>query len=296
MSQILTETLNHYIESSHKARIHSIEGISIIEQPTFAILPNHPYRCPISVAVYCRRGEGKGRVNARTFDIEANTMFIVLPNQITELIDVSDDFDAVYVVMTDSFTESLSIGNTFNMRNIITEQPYTKLGAQAREALEGYLSMCINIIKTKSNPHREEIIRLLTRAFFLGLGYFIHEEETPSVADNRATALTSDFIALVESNYRQHRDLAFYAERMGLTPKYVSTVVKESSGKSATEWIEKYVTLDAITQLTSTDRTIKQIAYDLNFPSQSFFGKYFTRVVGISPAAYRENYRQSGPR
>ena len=77
---------------------------------------------------------------------------------------------------------------------------------------------------------------------------------------------------------------------MGLTAKYLSTVVKQSSGKSAVEWIEKYVTLDAITQLTSTSRTIKEIAYDLNFPSQSFFGKYFCRVVGVSPAKYRSEH------
>lgn len=86
--------------------------------------------------------------------------------------------------------------------------------------------------------------------------------------------------------------LAFYAEGMGLTAKYLSTVVKASSGKSAVEWIEKYVTLDAIAQLTSTERTIKQIAYDLNFPSQSLFGKYFARVVGMSPQAYRAKHRR----
>ena len=86
---------------------------------------------------------------------------------------------------------------------------------------------------------------------------------------------------------REHRDLKFYADAMGLTPKHISTVVKASSGRSAVEWIERYVVLDAQTQLISTDRTIKEIAYDLNFPSQSFFGKYFCRVVGISPAAYR---------
>jgi AraC-like DNA-binding protein len=61
------------------------------------------------------------------------------------------------------------------------------------------------------------------------------------------------------------------------------------------EWIERYVTLDAIAQLTSTDRSIKYIAYDLNFPSLSFFGKYFTRVVGLSPSAYRAELKKQGP-
>lgn len=80
---------------------------------------------------------------------------------------------------------------------------------------------------------------------------------------------------------------------MGLTPKYISTVIKASSERSAMEWIERYVTLDAIAQLTSTDRSIKYIAYDLNFPSLSFFGKYFTRVVGLSPSAYRAEHKKN---
>jgi AraC-like DNA-binding protein len=86
--------------------------------------------------------------------------------------------------------------------------------------------------------------------------------------------------------------MAFYAEKMNLTSKYISTVVKQASGRSAVEWIEKYVLLDATTQLLSTERTIKQIAYDLNFPPQSAFGKYFVRVVGMSPVAYREKERR----
>ena len=163
------------------------------------------------------------------------------------------------------------------------------LGEEARRALEGYIGMCCNTVATESNPHRSEIIRHLTHAFFLGLGYFIHSA-TPQTAD-RGTTLTEEFLRLVEDNYVEHRDLAFYAEKMGLTPKYISTTIKQSSGKSAMEWIERYVTLDAITQLTSTKQSVKEIAYNLHFPSPSFFGKYFARVVGISPAQYRDKYR-----
>lgn len=211
---------------------------------------------------------------------------IVLPNQITELVDISDDFRATYILMTDSFTELLGIGNTFNLHSTISQHPHINLIGQAKDALEGYLSMCKSIIPEHRNPNRLEIVTLLTRAFFLGMGYFLHQTEDNG--NNRQSELTNQFIRLVEQNYIQHRDLKFYAEQLSLTPKHISLVVKQSSGKSATEWIEKYVILDAITQLSSTDKGIKEIAYDLGFPSQSFFGKYFNRVVGLSPAAYRK--------
>lgn len=283
----LAKIIEEYVVGGSRGAAYSInDEVSVIENPSFAVLPSHPYQSPFTVAVYCRCGRGIGRVNERSYALEAGGLFIVLPGQINELVHLSDDFEATYLLMTDSFTESLSIGNTFDMRNIIRSRPYALLSARAREAVEDYFKMVRNTISVEENPHRLEILRLMTRAFFLGLGYFLHEGDV--APKTRSEQLTSEFIELVERNYRQRRDLKFYAEHMGLTPKYISSVVKEASGRSAMEWIERYVTLDAIAQLISTDRSVKYIAYDLNFPSLSFFGKYFTRVVGISPAAYRK--------
>lgn len=288
MSTTLTDTLNLYVESTRQCEVYSVgDDFSIIDNPSFAILPNHPYRSPLVAALFCTRGRAAGRVNTTIYNIDPGGFMVVLPGQITELMNQSEDFEATYVLMTESFTGSLGIGNTFNLGEVVARNPYTVLGEQARVALEGYLAMCRNLISVEHNPHRVEILRLLTRAFFLGLGYFIHPMEEAEGRGNRQAELTNEFVKLVENNYRDHRDLKFYADAMGLTPKHISTVVKASSGKSAVEWIEKYVILDAQTQLISTDRTIKEIAYDLNFPSQSFFGKYFCRVVGVSPAAYR---------
>ncbi|MBO5044883.1 MAG: AraC family transcriptional regulator [Alistipes sp.] len=286
----LSEVINKYIDAGNRGVAYNLgNDFSLIRNPSFAILPSQPHRSPFVVAIYCRCGEGTGRVNARTYNIEAGGLFIVLPGQITELVALSDDFEADYLLMTGSFTESLSIGNTFDLYNIIQQHPYALLSERAREAVEDYFKMVTNLITVEANPHRAEIMRLITRAFFLGLGYFLHEQDTPDVANSRSKKLTSEFIELVEENYREHRDLKFYAERMGLTPKYISTVVKSSSDRSAVEWIERYVILDAIAQLSSTDRSIKHIAYDLNFPSVSFFGKYFTRIMGVSPSAYRQS-------
>lgn len=290
MSNNLSDTLRTYLDRGHTGAIVSIgDSFSIVRDPSFDVLPNHPYRSPLIAAVYCTVGHAVGRINARTYELEAGGFFIVLPGQITEFVDTSADFGATYVLMSEEFTASLGISNTFDIASIVAERPYVLLPDRARGALEAYLAMCENLIPIETNPHRMEILRLMTRAFFLGLGHFLHEPTATTTT--RQSEITSSFIRLVEHNYRTTRDLAYYAEAMGLTPKYLSTVVKQTSGKSAVEWIEKYVVLDAITQLTSSDKSIKQIAYDLNFPSQSFFGKYFARVVGCSPAAYREKER-----
>ena len=225
MENRLTKTLQKYIDNGAIDGIYSIdEQLVIIDNPSFAILPNHPYRCPLSVALYCTRGKGVGRINATTFTISRGSFMIVLPNQITELVDVSSDFQATYVIMTDEFTASLGIGNTFSLQSTIAQSPHIELVDRAKEALEGYLAMCKSIIPEQRNPNRLEIVILLTRAFFLGLGYFLHQAE--SSESNRQDEITTEFIRLVEQNYINHRDLKFYAEQLSLTPKHISLVVK----------------------------------------------------------------------
>ncbi|MGM9777519.1 MAG: helix-turn-helix domain-containing protein [Prevotella sp.] len=82
--------------------------------------------------------------------------------------------------------------------------------------------------------------------------------------------------------------IPFYAGRLGISVGHLHSVVKRVSGKSPGEWIEQYVTKEACAMLKCTDKTIQQISIELGFPSQSFFGKYFKRAIGLSPKEYRE--------
>ncbi len=96
----------------------------------------------------------------------------------------------------------------------------------------------------------------------------------------------------VSQNYHRRRKVIDYALKMNITPGYLSSVVKNVTGKSAAEWIEEYVLMEAKALLASTDMTIQQICYQLNFPTQSFFGKYFKTHTGVSPKAYRSQNKK----
>jgi AraC-like DNA-binding protein len=100
------------------------------------------------------------------------------------------------------------------------------------------------------------------------------------------------FLNLVQTHYREERGLKFYADRLCLTPIHLSRVIKSASHKSANDWIDEHVILEAKALLKSTSMTVQQISEELNFPSQSFFGKYFKRIVGVSPKEYRGNKTQ----
>ena len=104
---------------------------------------------------------------------------------------------------------------------------------------------------------------------------------------SRGERLFYDFLELVYRNYKECRWVGFYAERLSVTPRYLTTVVRQVSGKSASRWIEEYTVLEAQILLSDSRLSIKDIAYALHFNDQSLFSKYFKRIEGISPEKYR---------
>jgi AraC-like DNA-binding protein len=137
----------------------------------------------------------------------------------------------------------------------------------------------------------EEALQLLNRLFFLMIGWVTHASTAGNEAQLRENEVMLRFLQLVKQHYREHHEVAFYADKMNISAKYMTTLIKKASGKSALQWIEDYVILDAKAQLSSTVNTIQQITFDLNFPSQSIFGRYFKRAVGMSPSEYRASLR-----
>ena len=104
---------------------------------------------------------------------------------------------------------------------------------------------------------------------------------------NRKEQIFHDFLTLLEEYYTQERSISFYADRMCLTPKYLSTIVKEVSGKHGMQWIDEYVLLEAKALLRDGSISVKEVSDQLNFPSQSMFGRFFKKMTGLSPKQYK---------
>ena len=103
----------------------------------------------------------------------------------------------------------------------------------------------------------------------------------------RKEELFMQFVEVVKENYIKHRNIVFYADKLCVSPKYLSSVVHIVSGKYATEWINQYVVLEAKTLLRSNGVSIKDVSNRLNFANQSFFAKYFKQHTGYTPKEYK---------
>ena len=137
------------------------------------------------------------------------------------------------------------------------------------------------------NPFRIQVLENLIRVFYYGgIRYLPSRNEGKHKSKNN---VVDHFMELVQEHYREQRLIGFYADKLCITPKYLSKLIKEHTGRSAGEWIDNHVILEARAMLQSSDMTIQQIAASLNFPNQSFFGKYFKRATGLSPKQYRSS-------
>ena len=144
----------------------------------------------------------------------------------------------------------------------------------------------------KNRAESPEILHGLIKAFSYTVisimqVYQKNDDETNSDTVLRSQQLFDKFMALLKLYHTAERSVKFYADRLCLTPNYLSGVIKDYSGKSATEWINEYVILEAKIMLKNTDLSIQEIAYKLNFVTQSAFGKYFKLQTGMGPKFYR---------
>lgn len=138
---------------------------------------------------------------------------------------------------------------------------------------------------------RQQVLAL-TEAFFYELLYhYFRNQGTPAQTLSGQDKVFRHFMLSLMHHYKREREVLFYAREQCLTPRYFASVVKERSGHSPSEWITEMVVAYASQMLVHSDRSVKDIALELNFPTQSFFGKYFKQYTGRSPKDFRQAAR-----
>ena len=254
--------------------------------PTF----KYPFKVDVTTAMICIRGEIKGNFNMKPYITKAPCFNIVLADQILQYEYISDDFEGLFIALSKRFTDSLfaNVQERLPLAISVKETPYIPLSNEGLEIMKTYYGMLHKIVSQKDNPNRLDIVKHLTLAFFYHTGSQMHKLPNDN-NKSKQELLVERFLDYVEKHYKEERGVDFYANKLCLTPKYLSTVIRHTSGKTAAEWIDQYVALEAKALLKSTNMTIQQISDKLNFPSQSFFGKYFKRMVGLSPREYKRN-------
>ncbi|MBQ9463167.1 MAG: helix-turn-helix transcriptional regulator [Bacteroidales bacterium] len=269
------------------------DDVLILHNPHFKV-NWEPYKMKHILIVLCNGGSGRGSINLRQFQITQNSMLIGLPGQILASQELSNDFKGTFFLISERFVSRLSLGDTYLFYKSVEANPFRKLDQKTADAFGSFAKLCNDLMQLQEGSfNTEEVFRLLSKLFFQMTSSMLNIPSPEKENQQRHGEVMMQFLQLVKLHYREHRDVRFYADQMNLSAKYMTTLIKHASGKSAIQWIEDYVILDAKAQLYSTVNTVQQIAYELNFPTQALFGRYFKRLVGVSPSDYRDSARKS---
>lgn len=259
----------------------------------------YPCRFDGIMMLYCFKGHLKLSVNLNEYDIRDNHLIIATPGNILKVEDVPDqDMDSsryVVVAMSQAFASELRI----DMKRILKEGmalmdvPVLRFPDDKSRLIGQYLSLMAEVIGVEEEFRGDALRSLVSSMLCVVAGIWrdkIDEARNSSASGTgRSRMVFEHFIKLVCEYHTRYRNVGFYADKLCLTPKYLSKLIKTASGKSAPEWIDAYVILEAKNLLKYSDITIKEIVYQLNFPNQSVFYKFFKARTGMTPSEYRNS-------
>ena len=243
---------------------------------------------PLILNFYCSQGDMMGYIDKKAVALHKNEALILLPEQKLSITRLSDDFCCTLFAMSRNMAEAQNVGEEYLMYENIRQQPILAFDDEMMHGMLSLTDTYIYTIRQQNNPRQREILLLLLRVNHLLHAGTLHQkrQETQTNGQN-ADSISIKFNRLVEAHHSREHKVAFYADKLCLTPKYLSTVVKQTSGHPAGWWIDYLLTRDAERYLLTTDMPVQQIAAALGFSSQSAFGKYFRRQKGMSPKNFR---------
>lgn len=252
----------------------------------------YPCRMYATLVFFCLDGEIEFSINLKRYSVGSDTIVVAFDGDIIQIHRV-EALEAYAILLSSDYLNDLQIDfrnrSTFyiNTRNhSIAHVSHLEL----MNIMPYYPLLKTNMENIRAESH--EILKGLVQAFSYTVisimqVYSKHVDGANTDHIPRSQQLFEKFMALLKLHHTTNRGVKFYADRLCLTPNYLSEGIKEYSGKSVAEWINEYVILEAKIMLKNTDLSIQEISFRLNFVTQSAFGKYFKLHTGMGPKFYR---------
>lgn len=252
----------------------------------------YPFKIQFSIIELCLAGSMRIRLNLNEYELRRNTWMIVTPGSIGQCLAVSPDCRIVIIALATDYdiTEDNSEGALI-IRKFLSRQSLLELtDTQTAEILSIYHALR-DKLQRPDFRFKHDILKGYLRVLY---GEICQQmaplvEAQDARQGSRKKQIFDRFLDELRQHYTSERSIGFYADRLCLTPKYLSQVVHAVSGRYAGDWIRDYVILEAKALLKSGQYSVQQISDMLNFANQSFFGVYFKKAVGCSPTAYMES-------
>ncbi len=240
-------------------------------------------------------GSMHGIINLKEYRVEAGTAIFVTPGTIVEPLAMSDDFCIAGMGVPADMMQLATAGSLSCMTSGLLKHGLRSVSTEDQCLLEHmYRMLCeIAVMEQRGVDADRPSDPVATRRMVGTIvacydRLFSGQQAVPATHNSSAAHIFDRFLQLVNAHCREERTLGFYADRLCLTDRYLGTVVRQTSGITAKEWIDRAVIAQAKVMLRHSDRQIAEITDELHFATPSFFCKYFRRLTGLTPQQYRQ--------
>lgn len=260
----------------------------------------YPVRLDGYVIFFLKKGDGSFQLgfNLDTYEIHERSLLITAPGNIIRLSAYDEnkiaDSELIFALFSKDFVSNIHVDfdKTLQAAVRFLESPCLTLNAEQMDIASDYFTLARKIIHSQMDNKREIISSLLTSITYLAVNLWRNDiasaKERQDMSSLRVNQTYEQFIALVSQHHNKERGMAFYADKMHITPKYLSKIIKQASGRSGPDWIDSFVVLEAKNLLKYTDKPVKEIVWQLNFPTPSVFNKFFKKHTNLTPSEYRK--------
>lgn len=258
----------------------------------------YPVRFNGFLAFFCIEGSFVLDINLRSYVVEEGSLIIYTPGNIVRVSSYNQkelkNLSFTLVASSEAFITDvrMDFSKLYEDSLLALENPCIRLASEERDLLKKYYELTETLLHTGISNNDKAVKYLGTSIFYL-MGSIWKNRldaagEKPKPRSQRANAIYEDFLKLVAEHHSSERNIQFYAEKLCLTPKYLSRLIKGVSGRTAAEWIDAFLILDTKNLLKYSDLSIKEIAYKMHYASVPSFYKFFYKETGMTPLAYRE--------
>ena len=246
---------------------------------------DQPYRIKEGRIAIIKQGYARVLINLIEETFQPDKMLLIVPNSILQLIEVSPDFDMQMVAMDSEFLPITGKDDFFTHLSQLQKNIILSLTPQESYQFKSYFDLMWNILQ--ESPFHREVIQHLLVSLLYNIEYLAYNNGNAQNHQTRQEEIFQRFISLVNTYSKKERNVVFYADKLCLTPRYLNTVVRQTSQQTVMDWINQSIILEAKVLLKHSNLLVYQISDELNFPNPSFFCKFFKRMTGITPREYQ---------
>ncbi len=289
----IKEVVASYDNYQDEVIILEFDHTSLDDLKSFA--PLNPSRFDSVIFIGISEGEMEIQVDYVTHKASKNSLVLIMPTHITLFTKGSNNLKGWVLTISKSYITTLSFSQQQQPAVIsymqLKKNPLTVFEPNEYRSLYSSLDFVRDKMRKPTHLFYKETINLALIMFFLDLGnlYLAKREHYITPTLSRKEELFMDFQTLLREHCKKQHDVKFYANKLCITTQYLSSILKEQSGKSAGQWIQEALMIEAKGMLKSPRINVQQVADELNFPDQSTFGKFFKKHAGISPLAFRKS-------